>query len=157
MPAANKIHSAAYDLARRLQFLKIHVRQPLGSLRLRKQCRESRCIFVHIPKSAGISIRHSLSLNLGSHTTLARYRSLLPPRVFENCFKFTFVRNPWDRLVSAFLFLKKGGKGNEKWARKHLSAYDDFEAFVRQWVTRKNIWSFAHFRPQFQFICLEEN
>jgi hypothetical protein len=120
---------------------------------------EHRCIFVHIPKCAGISVFKSLFGNLScGHKSLARYRIMYGPKEFQDYFKFTFVRNPWDRLVSAFFFLKKGGinDSNKKWGEENLARYPDFEAFVRQWVTRKNIRSHHHFRPQSDFICLEK-
>jgi hypothetical protein len=73
---------------------------------------------------------------------------------FKNFFKFTFVRNPWDRLVSAFFFLKAGGyyERDRKWAERHLSDFDDFDEFVRRWVTRERIWWWKHFKPQSWFI-----
>lgn len=71
---------------------------------------ESKSIFVHIPKCAGVSINKSLYGNLaGGHTTFDEYIIIFEPKCIENYFKFTFVRNPWDRVVSAYFFLQKGG------------------------------------------------
>jgi hypothetical protein len=119
---------------------------------------EHRCIFVHIPKSAGVSVSRSLFGNLaGAHQSLKKYRIMFAPKEFSEYFKFTFVRNPWDRLVSAFFFLKNGGltASDKRWSNKNLSAYPDFDAFVRNGIQQKNIRSFAHFRPQCDFICLK--
>jgi hypothetical protein len=81
---------------------------------------------------------------------------MLPAQVFESCFKFTFVRNPWDRLASAFFFLKnKDMKSNQKWATEHLSTFGTFDDFVRKWVTRESVWFNSHFLPQYHFVCLE--
>ena len=141
---------------RRLERLQYQIRHPFRFRRLKKQCSEHRCIFVHIPKCAGTSIRQSLFGTAGGHRTLAGYQTMLTPELFAECFKFTFVRNPWDRLASAFFFLKNGDMtSNHKWAKENLSTLENFDAFVRQWVTRENVWSYSHFRPQFQFICLE--
>jgi len=121
---------------------------------------QHRCIFVHIPKCAGISICRSLFGNLaGAHQSIKRYEIMFAPHEFTDYFKFTFVRNPWDRLVSAFLFMKQGGiTANDKiWSEKNLSEYPDFETFVRHGITRKNIRSFPHFRPQCEFICLKKD
>ena len=87
---------------------------------------------------------------------MAGYQAVLAPRLFAECFKFTFVRNPWDRLVSAFFYLKnKDMRSNQQWAEKNLSQFQDFNSFVTQWLTPENIWSYVFFRPQYQFICLE--
>lgn len=80
---------------------------------------------------------------------------------FENYFKFTFVRNPWARIVSAFHFLKQGGfnKRDKNWAEKNLYNIDDFSEFVnnlsknidfRETVLEKN-----HFTPQTKYICID--
>lgn len=114
-----------------------------------------KCIFVHVPKCAGISVTKSLFGNLGGgHLSLADYQLLFDLKDFSTFFKFTFVRNPWDRLVSAFCFLKNGGfdKADARWAKNNLSRYDDFNTFVREWVNGENIYKKNHFFPQFSFI-----
>src|SRR5262249_55841862 len=84
------------------------------------------------------------------------YQLIFSPREFSSYFKFTIVRNPWDRLLSAFMFLKNGGS-NERdagWARENLAEYDDFEALVHTWLSRQNIARARyHLRAQRDFIC----
>ena len=115
----------------------------------------TRSIFVHIPKCAGISVNRCLYGNLaGGHSTLEEYLDAFTPEEIISYFKFTVVRNPWDRLVSAYHFLKKGGCGyNDKtWFADELSEYADFEDFVKKWVNRDNIWKWHHFRPQYHYM-----
>ena len=113
-------------------------------------------MFVHIPKCAGTSVRRSLFGRDGGHRPLEIFRTMVPQQAFDQSFKFTFVRNPWDRLVSAFFFLKKSDlERNQRFNRRNLSAFNDFDSFVRQWLTRKSIWSFTHFLPQCHFICVD--
>lgn len=117
---------------------------------------EQKCIFVHITKCAGISVSRSLFGNLGGgHLRIPHYQLIFNKYDFEEFFKFTFVRNPWDRLVSAFLFLKKGGanKADRCWAEKNLSPFSDFHAFVTNWVDRRNVNTWKHFVPQYKFLC----
>ena len=118
---------------------------------------ERRCIFVHIPKCAGISVSRSLFGNVsGAHLTLKQFQIMFSPEDFSEYFKFSFVRNPWDRLVSAFHFLKKGGitPRDKEWSETHLAPFADFDAFVRGGIQQKKIRSLLHFRPQCDFICL---
>lgn len=117
---------------------------------------ERKCIFVHITKCAGISVGMSLFGNLGGgHLRVTHYQLIFSKREFEDYFKFTFVRNPWDRLVSAFQFLKKGGtnKVDRAWSQANLTSFPDFHSFVTNWVNRKNVNSWKHFVPQYKFVC----
>lgn len=117
-----------------------------------------RCIFIHVPKCAGVSVSKSLFGGLaGGHRSIGRYQMIFRKREFDSYFKFAFVRNPWDRLVSAFLYLKGGGfnEVDRNWAAENLAAYADFDSFVRHWVTPRNIWSWVHFIPQTYFICID--
>jgi hypothetical protein len=142
---------------RHLRRVWFQIRRPDRFRLLQEQIAEEKCMFVHIPKCAGTSVRQSLFERQGGHPPLETFRTMVPPDVFDRCFKFTFVRNPWDRLVSAFFFLKKSDlKRNQRFARRNLSAYNDFDSFVRQWVTRKSVWRFTHFIPQVHFICIDK-
>lgn len=118
---------------------------------------KNKCIFIHIPKTAGVAVTNSLfGRATGGHTPLAQYAIILSKKEFESFFKFTLVRNPWDRLVSAYLYLKQGGRNkyDKAWAEKHLSPYRDFETFVLEWVNKTNILKGVHFMPQYTFLTL---
>lgn len=132
------------------------MRQAEGEGRSLKSFDEQKSIFVHITKCAGVSVAKSLFGNLGgAHLRIPHYQLIFSKQEFEEYFKFTFVRNPWDRLVSAFLFLKKGGanKVDRTWAAANLTQYDDFHSFATGWVNRKNIHNWKHFVPQYKFVC----
>lgn len=64
-------------------------------------------IFIHIPKCGGTSVDQSALFEGGirrwGHDTLNNYRRILGPR-FAEFRVLTLVRNPWDRLASAFHF-----------------------------------------------------
>jgi hypothetical protein len=116
---------------------------------------EYRCIFIHITKTAGTSVAKGLFNYLPYHYTGIDYRVIYGRKTFSRYFKFAFVRNPWDRLYSAYRYLKSGGwnQEDERWYRENLSNFDDFNDFVQHWLNLKNIQSHIHFRPQHHFIC----
>lgn len=113
-----------------------------------------KCIFIHIPKAAGTSVTNALFGPVSRHVPYFEYERA-NPRKFAEYFKFTFVRNPWDRLLSAYIFLKKGGLNemDRAWADANLARFETFEQFVLEWVTEENVWSWVHFKPQHHFIC----
>ena len=68
--------------------------------------RKHNCLHIHIPRSAGLSINKSLfSTDISEKLTAVQYRNLFGD-IFDDVFKFGFVRNPWDRLVSIYCYCK---------------------------------------------------
>ena len=68
--------------------------------------KNKKLLFVHIPRTAGTAIEKSLSVPRGKavmaqHKTFKEY---LDKQSFNSYFKFSFVRNPWDRIVSWYLW-----------------------------------------------------
>lgn len=116
-----------------------------------------RCIFVHVPKTGGWSITNSLfDCGTAGHRTVAEYRQIFGEATFNSYFKFAFVRNPWDRVVSSYSFFKKGGNtGFHRWGQTHLREYGNFESFVRGCFKREHIYEHKHLIPQYQFLCDE--
>jgi len=98
-------------------------------------------LFVHIPKTAGNSIQTALrdysedqlvalrkeqdgierfglrnpKYNIKKHSTLAEYRDALENEQFRSLYKFSCVRNPWDRMVSYYF---TPTQSPETWDRK---------------------------------------
>jgi hypothetical protein len=112
-------------------------------------------LFIHIPKTAGISITKALYNKEVGHLPL-RYYEKRHAHTIENLIKFTVVRNPWDRIYSAYHFLKAGGMAeypdDKIFFDKNISSYENFDHFVREWLTKKNAYSYIHFYPQLYFI-----
>jgi len=119
-------------------------------------------IFIHIPKSAGSSIEMALYNTWGmvTHTKALTYQKA-DPKKFNQYYTFTFTRNPYDRFVSAYNYLIKGGRNkfDKSWAKQHLQykTFNDFVLSLTNPDIRKIIFSYIHFIPQYQFISNENN
>ena len=92
---------------------------------------ELKCIFIHIPKCGGSSIERALwprpedrneaNLYWGfiskyrnkyqtgglQHLLASQVREEVGATIFETFYKFAFVRNPWDRIVSQFAYMQQ--------------------------------------------------
>jgi chondroitin 4-sulfotransferase 11 len=86
-----------------------------------------KCIFVHINKTGGTSINNALETSPESafqHLSIKRILELKPE--CGSYFKFAFVRNPWDWIVSEFHFRKQKTctiPSNEEFDVKSLERY----------------------------------
>lgn len=120
-------------------------------------------IFIHVPKTGGLSVLQSI-LNQDFRVGHKRAIQFLKhdQKRFESYFKFAFVRNPYDRFVSAYSYLYKGGAGyeDEDFARRHIRPYKDFETFTYSLENPKfvkKILRWRHFKPQHHFLCDNSN
>lgn len=113
-----------------------------------------RCIFIHIPKCAGISVENGLFGTKVGHKRIALFERYNVQK-FNDYFKFTIVRNPYDRIVSAFFFLKSGGRNerDREWAARNLNDYDNFSDFVYNGLRTENVKKALHFQPQYLYLC----
>ena len=102
-------------------------------------------LFIHIPKTGGNSIQNILSQyyddliiiptdnqymmedfeiknksfpSLSKHSTLMDYRRAINnDKKMEKIYKFTCVRNPWDRMISLY-FYRSAKRGVFKWSKR---------------------------------------
>jgi hypothetical protein len=153
MRLRNLLRSAEFRLppsVARACFLLISNRYPA----YRREDDMMRAIFIHVPKAAGSSVCAALFAARPRHVPLSRYLAIDPDR-FARYLKFGFVRNPWDRMHSAYIYLLRSiGQSNDSdgpWATRHLSAHPTFESFVHALDDgrfRRLILGSIHFRPQ---------
>lgn len=96
-------------------------------------------IFIHIPKCGGTSIEHAFNVDLnrldikgltGRHHNKKLLQHLKFSEIenqteidISNYFKFTFVRNPWGRAVSSFLY-------ERRFSKRPDGIQNDFEDFL---------------------------
>jgi len=107
-------------------------------------------LFVHIAKTGGTSVRaalrpltwrdpsqiplficsrlsrlsrHRLGIKFPRHAKAIAAREMLPRELYQQLFKFAFVRNPWDLQVSSWHHIRR--------ERPHLlRGVDDFDRFI---------------------------
>lgn len=111
-------------------------------------------IFIHVYKTAGTSIQKSLqdyclppklithpikrlkyeanhfsvpkSDNFRGHISASELRKRLPSSVFENFFKFAFVRNPWDWQVSLYHYAKQSPTHHQHELVNKLGSFESY-------------------------------
>lgn len=113
-----------------------------------------RCIFIHVPKCAGSSVKKALfPQRTHGHMPLWFYERHFP-EFFASAYKFCFVRNPLDRAYSAYRYLRSN-KSIERDLPAHQLAmrYESFDRFVQHWLCEENAHRQMHFAPQWHFLC----
>lgn len=124
-----------------------------------------RYVFVHIPKTGGTSLTLALKSRVGrddiilsdtpkgtrrrarvkgvrsrgrlwKHSTLTDIEGLVDPAIFDDYLLFTLVRNPWDRTLSYYSWLRvqRFDHPSVRLAQQH-----DFAGFLRQPITRAQL------------------
>ena len=126
-----------------------------------------RCIFVHIPRTGGTSIediiwpgaRTETELWMGfvepmrnryqtgglQHLLARQIRTDVGAETFDAYFKFSVVRNPWDKVISQYSFMRQ---------RPDLRAYVGLEddAPLAKYLERIAEVEHVHWMPQVSFI-----
>ena len=82
--------------------------QRLRAWRRRNDFRKAGVVLIHVPRTAGTSLALELYGRFVGHFSLADLCAVSAPDVLALP-RFAIVRNPWDRLVSAWAFAKAGG------------------------------------------------
>ena len=123
-----------------------------------------RFIFIHVYKVAGMSIRDALkpySFNpnvflptrllrmigvhkvvrhhrlkkLGGHARAREVRDAFPAKIFDEFYKFAFVRNPWDWQVSLYHFALKDPTHHQN---ELMKSFGGFEKYV-EWRVNEDV------------------
>jgi len=106
--------------------------------------------FLHVPRTAGVSI----SKVLGIPRSQQNHKTISERSWDENCFKFCFVRNPWDRFLSCYLYLKSYGRRGpgDLHDGRIVNKFNGFDEFVMSFDKIKSKFADRHFHQQVFFI-----
>jgi Sulfotransferase family len=120
-------------------------------------------IFIHINKCAGSSMTYAIAPHLGEedivlgvtpegeklsrewkkknglhkHATAAQVKEVLGDEIWNSYFKFSFVRNPWDMLVSTYHWWLETSWDDEKGTSQKIKDLKNFEEYVLSPYCRK--------------------
>tara|TARA_B100002019_G_scaffold285000_1_gene293430 strand:+ start:3955 stop:4584 length:630 start_codon:yes stop_codon:yes gene_type:complete len=122
---------------------------------------ERRGIFVHIPKTAGNSVTGVLYgskfLCIGHDLRDRNYRFPKDIKWFKDLYSCCFVRNPWDRLVSSYFYLKNGGNSEHDLYdfNYYFAKFETFDDLIKNW--EDSFYNQIHMKPQSDWIYNEKN
>ena len=95
---------------------------------------KKKCIFVHVTKTGGSSIQ--LALNMENyHLPASKIKEIVGKNKWNDYFKFSFVRNPWDKIVSQYHF------NRHNWGLKNAT----FKEYIQAWQNGKRISAYPPF------------
>jgi len=122
-------------------------------------------VFVHIPKTGGTSVSYSIARRLKpyphgwdrkfkkykQHLTMSELskHGYLSSNQFSLYFKFAFVRNPWDRFLSEFMYRKRLHGKSFSCGFKEFLINGQGDAHRRAAIKQ-------HIRPQCEFVYDED-
>jgi hypothetical protein len=123
--------------------------------------KKNKWVFIHIPKTGGTSIQHSLSLNdqyvlnpnkfpVPQHLPLMETCARFNLDLNDAYFVFSIIRNPYSKLISEYMWNPDFKNGTFDALIAHAENIVDTRAYS---VTRFG----DHFRPQCEFFNHDYN
>lgn len=133
-------------------------------------------IYIHIPKTGGDSLSFFLRnhvddiIKIGKngkgidawcvltgkgikHKTIDYYKDLYKDKI-KNYFKFTIVRNPYDRILSFYLW-SKGFNANRNFDYKNDFDKKDFIEFINRKCSKKKTFQYEFVDDDFYIVKYE--
>jgi hypothetical protein len=139
-------------------------------------CHDNKFIFVRVAKTASSSIVSSLFPNYKrlkkintkvikwtdqdeNHYPLSKVKEVARPEIYNSYFKFGFVRNPWDRVVSSYHYMLRFGSIQEM-SIKNFLEYISNTPVEHKYLSQYNyingcdfVGKFENLQKDFDIIC----
>lgn len=126
---------------------------------------EHKVLFIHIPKTGGTTIEQLFNIKWTEDNLLSTsYQGDVAPQHFNvaqlqkarpnkwvQYYKFTFVRNPWDRLVSTYHWFNRGCTTFELFVKYVYSMLKEHKDDILK-VPNYRSMGFDHLVPQHEFV-----
>ncbi|KPA18985.1 Carbohydrate sulfotransferase, 8-13 [Candidatus Magnetomorum sp. HK-1] len=120
-----------------------------------------KCIFIHIPKTGGSSMDRVLQkadpkairiindlpatyqLPKGKHCFAIDLKKYFQKEIWDNYFKFAFIRNPFERLVSWYhMCVQRPDEEYRKYVLKNTINFEDFIKKINSFTGRAEMISY---------------
>ncbi|MEM6395433.1 MAG: sulfotransferase family 2 domain-containing protein [Bacteroidota bacterium] len=120
-----------------------------------------KCIFIHIPKTGGASVEHVIWPNKSDrtvenlwmgfvnkyenkyqtgglqHLTANHIKMEVGEEIFKSYFKFSIVRNPWEKVISQYVYMKSKRKDLRKYLG--MSRYTSLKKYLHLIQKKKHV------------------
>lgn len=106
-------------------------------------------IFIHINKTAGTSIGEAIGMPVKDHLTAKEVIAKIGETKWNEAYKFTFVRNPWDKAVSLYEYRRK--KDRTEIASRGIS-FSDWVVMTYGEEKDFSYYNVKSFQPQVEWL-----
>jgi hypothetical protein len=112
-------------------------------------------------------INYNADTDIHTIRKMGKYRYLLShqdinPKNIKEYFKFIFVRNPYEKIISAYLYLKRiinesKNRNKTRNTYENIDYFTDFNTFVKNYENVNNISYYHAFISQYETVLDFEN
>lgn len=146
-------------LSHALKLTPFCIQVPMNVIRRSRHWRNAGIIYIHVPKTAGVSISHAIyGKNLGHFR--AQDVQKWAPDLWNSSFTFGSVRNPIERFISAYNFMNSRGTnemGLSNQRKYPIKNYSNINDFVSEWFVSQDLSRLdGIFRLQSDYLTIGE-